>query len=93
MRTKKRYTDYYFPYTKKQFLDLAGEVGLKTVNYTSVYGREKITHPEQIGSKSIRLIVRILTKLRLQRQLITLSERFSVLIFICTRARPKASAT
>lgn len=84
MRTRKRYTDNYFPYTKQQFLDLAREVGLKSSDYTSDYGREKITHPEQIGSKSIRLIVKILTKMRLRHQLIDLSERFSVLTFICT---------
>jgi 2-polyprenyl-3-methyl-5-hydroxy-6-metoxy-1,4-benzoquinol methylase len=83
-RTRKRYTDYYFPYTKQSFLNLAGEAGLKSTDYTGDYGREKINHPEQIGSKSIRLIVKILTKMGLQPQISDLSERFSVLIFVCT---------
>jgi 2-polyprenyl-3-methyl-5-hydroxy-6-metoxy-1,4-benzoquinol methylase len=83
-RTKRRYTDNYFPYTKQQFLDLASEIGLKSVNYTADYGREKINNPNQIGAKTVRLIVKTLSKMGLQHQLANFSERFSILIFICT---------
>jgi len=83
MRTRRKYRDNYFPYTKKQFLELAKEVKIDAIDYTNIYAEEKIYHPDQIGSRTIRLIARILIKLGLQNQVSKIAEKFSVLLFIC----------
>ena len=79
-----KYTQRYFPYTKARLKLLMHQLHLENEDYTWFYASEKISHPEQIGSRILRLLAKLLRALKLDRRLIILAaERVSPLIFVC----------
>ena len=82
-KTGLKYTDAYFPYTKKQLSGLFRNVGLTTEDYTWVYASDKVLNPEQIGSPTLRTLAKILKALKLHKLTVALAEKSSVLVFVC----------
>jgi ubiquinone/menaquinone biosynthesis C-methylase UbiE len=83
VKSNKKYRESYFPYTKNQIFKLIKNTGLETIDYTYIYGKEKVIHPEQIGSRVIRNLVKMMNKIGLKKQAINIARKFSVLIFVC----------
>jgi SAM-dependent methyltransferase len=80
-----KYTDHYFPYTKKMAKTLFQKFSFNFIDITSFYAKEKIMDPQYIGSKSTRRIVKILHKLKLSSLALSIANRISVLVFICNK--------
>lgn len=81
-----KYSDHYFPYTKKMARNLFHKFNFDFVDITSFYAREKINDPQYIGSKTTRRIVNILHKLKLTSLALSIANRISVLVFICNKS-------
>jgi SAM-dependent methyltransferase len=80
-----KYTDYYFPYTKKMAKILFQKYSFDFIDITSFYAKEKINDPQYIGSKSTRRVVKILHSLNLSSLALLIANRISVLVFICNK--------
>ena len=80
-----KYTQNYFPYTKAQLKRLTQQLQLESDDYTWFYASEKILQPEQIGSPILRTLIKLFRVLKLDRLMIKLAERVSLIIFVCSR--------
>ena len=78
-----KYTEAYFPYTKRQLRWLIHHAGLEDEDYTWLYATDKISNPEQIGSPVLRIAVKLIKTIKLDKLAIILAEKVSVLVFIC----------
>jgi SAM-dependent methyltransferase len=80
-----KYTQHYFPYTKARLKRLTQQLQLASLDYTWIYGSEKIYKPEQIGSSILRTLVKLLKALKCDWLMIKLAGRVSPIIFVCKR--------
>ena len=78
-----RYSQHYFPYTRKMMEDLL-ECS-RFVDMTSLYAREKVSDPDYIGSKRTRAVVKFLRSLKLTPLALVLAKKVSVLVFVCVK--------
>lgn len=80
-----KYTDFYFPYTKKMMESLFQKFSFKFNNITDFYAKEKINDPQYIGSNSTRLVVNLLLKLNLSSLALSIAKKLSILVFIANK--------
>ena len=80
-----KYTQHYFPYTKARLERLTQQLQLASIDYTWVYGSEKICKPEQIGSSILRNLVKLFKAMKCDWFMIRLAEKVSPIIFVCKR--------
>lgn len=80
-----KYTDYYFPYTKKMMKIIFQKFRFNFIDITDFYAKEKINDPQYIGSKSTRLVVNLLHKLKLSSLALFIAKKLSVLVFIANK--------
>jgi SAM-dependent methyltransferase len=75
----------YYPYTISMLDKLCRDRGFSCKNYTWLYIWNKVSNVEYIGSPTARKIVKALRKLRLANQISLFAQKFSVLLFVCTK--------
>jgi 2-polyprenyl-3-methyl-5-hydroxy-6-metoxy-1,4-benzoquinol methylase len=80
-----KYTQHYFPYTKARLKRLTQQLQLVSLDYTWIYGSEKIRKPEHIGSSILRLLVKTLGAFRFYRFMVKVADKVSPIIYVCQK--------
>lgn len=72
-----------FPYTFRKVRKFCKKHNLEYTDFTFIYTLHKFADPEYIGSRTLRTLVKLLKKIRMQKLFYYLAYRFSVILFVC----------
>lgn len=72
-----------YPYTFKRLRKFCKRHNLQYTDFTYIYTLHKFADPDYIGSRSLRMLVKFLKKIRMLKLFYHLAYRFSVILFVC----------
>ena len=72
-----------YPYTFKRVRNFCKKHNLQYTDFTYIYTLHKFADLEYIGSRTLRMLVKILKKIRMLKLFYYLAYKFSVILFVC----------
>jgi len=72
-----------YPYTFKRVRKFCKRHNLEYTDFTYIYTLHKFADPEYIGSRTLRMLVKFLKKIKMLKIFYYLAYKFSVILFVC----------